>query len=166
MVSKESSSRQAPAGTPSAAPSPVRRNIIAFNSADGVFVQSGVSDLISRDSIFSNAGLGIDLNGSLAAPVLTAATNPGTGTMVQGTFQGAATTTYVLEFFSNVAADPSGHGEGQTFLGSITVTTDATGKATFSKLLAAVPVGQFITATATDPFNDTSEFSNAEKVVA
>ena len=143
------------------------RNIIAFNSADGVFVQSGVSDLISRDSIFSNAGLGIDLDGfthannSLAAPVLTAAMNPGTGTTVLGTYQGAANTKYVLEFFSDVAA-----GQGQTFLGSITVTTDATGKATFSKLLAAVPVGQFITATATDPFNDTSEFSNAEKVVA
>jgi len=86
--------------------------------------------------------------------------------LFKGTYQGAATTTYVLEFFSNAALDPSGHGEGQTFLGSITVTTDATGKAKFSKLLAAVPLGQFITATATDPFNDTSVFSNAEKVVA
>jgi titin len=148
------------------------RNIIAFNHGDGVFVQAGLSDLISRDSIFSNGGLGIDLdgfthaNGSLAAPVLTAATNPGAGTTVQGTYQGAANTKYVLEFFSDVALDPSGHGEGQTFLGWITVTTDATGKATFSKLLAAVPVGQFITATATDPFNDTSAFSSAEKVVA
>jgi hypothetical protein len=51
---------------------------------------------------------------------------------------------------------PSMSQPAQALLGSITVTTDATGK--------AVPVGQFITAT--DPFNDTSAFSNAEKVVA
>jgi titin len=148
------------------------RNIIAFNGADGVFVELGLSDLISRDSIFSNGGLGIRLdalthaNRSLAAPVLTSAINPGTGTKVQGNYQGAASTNYVLEFFSNVAADPSGHGEGQTFLASITVTTNATGKATFSILLGPVAVGHFITSTATDPLNDTSEFSNAVKAAS
>jgi hypothetical protein len=48
-------------------------------------------------------------------------------------------------------------------LGSDTVTTDATGNATFTSTLAApVPIGELLTATATDlSAGDTSEFSPA-----
>ncbi len=54
-----------------------------------------------------------------------------------------------IEFFASVSCDPSGNGEGQTFLGSTTVTTDGSCNAAFN---ATVPVGtasQVITATAT-----------------
>jgi len=52
------------------------------------------------------------------------------------------------------------YGEGQTYLGSTTVTTDAQGNATYSvTFTVAVPVGQYVTATATDQRGNTSEFS-------
>ena len=75
---------------------------------------------------------------------------------------GAANTTFVLEFFASAEADPSGYGEGQRFLGSAVVTTDEAGNASFKVTFGvAVPVGQFLSATATGPGNNTSEFSAA-----
>jgi hypothetical protein len=142
-------------------------NTIAFNSLAGVLVDGNAGNLISRNSIFSNGALGIDLNeannvnNSQPAPVLTSAVLSGGTTTVQGTLTAAANTTFTIEFFANAAADPSGFGQGKFFLGSITVTTDNTGAPNFSTTLSGVLSGQFITATATDPGNDTSEFSNA-----
>src|SRR5207247_6034431 len=56
--------------------------------------------------------------------------------------------------------------EGEVFLGHVDVTTDGSGNATFSKTIAShIPVGDIVTATATDTTNlastkgDTSEFS-------
>ena len=62
-------------------------------------------------------------------------------------------------------ADPSGFGQGSTFLGFANVTTDAGGNANFT-VTVPIPVlpGQFISATATDPGNNTSEFSAAVTV--
>ena len=59
-----------------------------------------------------------------------------------------------------MAGDASGNGEGQTFLGFVNVTTDALCGASFVSPAFAIPPGQtFITATANDPSNNTSEFS-------
>src|SRR5439155_10343914 len=72
---------------------------------------------------------------------------------------------YRLEFFLNDAASPSGFGEGQIFLGATNILIPATGSQTFS---ASFPVTasflQFITATATDPAGNSSEFSQALQV--
>ena len=65
-----------------------------------------------------------------------------------------------MEFFSNPAASPSGYGQGQTFVGFLSVPINSSGTASISITLAnVVAVGQFITATATDPAGNTSEFS-------
>ena len=57
-----------------------------------------------------------------------------------------------MDLYSNTVADASGHGEGETYLGSTTVTTDGSGNADFTAiLLVPVPVGQLIAATATAP---------------
>jgi hypothetical protein len=65
-----------------------------------------------------------------------------------------------VEFFANAAPDPSGFGEGQTFLGFANVTTDASGHfGGTANVAGAVPAGQKVTATATDPAGNTSEFS-------
>src|SRR4030095_10007838 len=75
---------------------------------------------------------------------------------------------YLIQVFSSALADPSGYGEGQQLVGSITVSTDAAGHAEFhfaAKLYA--PVGSIISATATDLLTgDTSEFSKWEDVNA
>jgi beta-lactamase superfamily II metal-dependent hydrolase len=155
-------------------------NTIAFNGGDGVFVESGTANLIDRNSIHSNTGLGIDLDpdgvtandagdGDTGAnnlqnfPVLTSVSSG--STFIEGTLNSTPDTEFRLEFFANVACDPSGFGEGETFLGSTMVTTDTIGNANFAVTFPTpVPSGQFITATATDPGNNTSEFSECEVV--
>jgi hypothetical protein len=135
-------------------------NTIAFNGGDGVRVDTGTGDAVRLNSIFANAGLGIALvnggNHNQPAPTLTSATSGGGATTVQGGLQAAANATFTLDFYAN----PDGDGQGAQYLGSLTVTTDAGGHATFSATFAVeVPPGESITATATDAANDTSRFS-------
>jgi parallel beta-helix repeat protein len=155
------------------------RNTIAYNATAGVFVYSSQGNSIRGNSIFSNGNLGIGLgsetvvlpNNSISTPasnnnqnypVITSVTGVVGGSLtVTGTMQGQPNTTYALDFFSNTAADASGYGEGETYLGSLlSVTTDASGSATFTATFASVPSGQsYWSATATDPAGNTSEFS-------
>jgi hypothetical protein len=77
---------------------------------------------------------------------------------VSGTLTTSPSTTYTVEFFANDTTAPSGH----YFLGSQKVTTNAIGHAAFTFLGPLPPGGAgFFTATATDPSNNTSEFSAA-----
>lgn len=162
-------------------------NLIAFNGEDGVQIDdvgaAPVGNPISGSSIHSNGGLGINLGVDAVTPndagdadgganrlqnfpVITFAQTGGTN--VAGTFNSTASTTFRLEFFNSPAADASGNGEGQFFIGALDVTTDGSGDATFNETFApTAPVGSFVSATATNlSTNDTSEFSNAQQVFA
>jgi hypothetical protein len=147
-------------------------DIIAFNGETGVSVNdSAVADEILTNSIFGNAGQGIVLTGNgnalQPAPVLASAVNSKSGTVVQGTLTASPSTTYVLQFFANPAADPSGYGQGETFLLTQTVTTNASGVTSFSVTIkSTVAAGQVISATATSPAGNTSAFSNDMTVTA
>ena len=151
-------------------------NLIAFNAKAGVAVTGGAGNVISRNSIFSNGGLGIDLNDDGVTPntpggphtgpnnlqnfpVLTSAVSGGGSTTIQGTLNSTASAAFRIEFFSNLACDASGNGEGQTFLGSTSVTTTGNNAAINAVMPVAVTPGQFVTSTATDPDGNTSEFS-------
>lgn len=162
-------------------------NTIAFNTGAGINV-SGAAERIGmiENAIFSNGGLGIDLapagvnpndagdadggpNAGQNFPVVTAASS-GATLVVAGTLNSNASVNGVrIQVFRSAACDPSGNGEGQTFLGEATVNTNASGDAAWSLTgLAAVPAGTVITATASTPVGsnlNTSEFS-ACKVVA
>jgi len=144
-------------------------NTVAFNTNSGLMIQAGNGNRISGNSIHSNLALGIDLsptgitpndpgdldigpNNLQNFPVLTSATGG-----VQGTLNSAPNATFRIEFFGNTACDASGNGEGATFLGATTVSTDGTGNATIPLFTASA--GQFVTATATDAANNTSELS-------
>ncbi|MBI3418260.1 MAG: hypothetical protein HY043_23465 [Verrucomicrobia bacterium] len=162
-------------------------NIIANNVNAGVAVYdvTTINNSILGNSINNNGWLGIDLAGDGVTsntsggphagpnnlqnhPVLTPAPALlATGTRIQGTLNGQASTTFRVEFFASPAADGSGYGEGQFFLGAKTdVTTDGSGNATFSITVApCVPAGYLVSATATDPAGNTSEFS-ADATVA
>jgi CSLREA domain-containing protein len=138
-------------------------------------------NLITQNSMFGNLRLGIDLdanglnfpqdnndadtggNALQNFPRFTAVTDLGPGTRVEGFLQSTPSTGHRLEFFASDARDPSGFGEGRTYLGSADVNTDGAGRANFSADLPAAPGGQpFISATATDiDANNTSEFSPA-----
>ena len=65
------------------------------------------------------------------APLLISATSNGS-TSINGTLDSTPDTTFRIEFFGNSEQDASGFGEGETFLGSVDVTTDASGNASFS----------------------------------
>jgi len=101
-------------------------------------------------------------------PVLTSAVSTGGNTTVVGTFNSTpSTNNFRLEFFSNPTCDPLGYGEGKQYLGFTTVNTNAGGDATINVTFpTAVPAGWSITATATDPANNTSEFSQCRAVSA
>lgn len=132
-------------------------NVIAFNGFGVSTRVSGVT--ILRNSMFGNFFQGIYYEPGITAPpppVLTGATT----TTISGTFTGAASTTYRVEFF----ATPGEVDEGKTFLGSTDVTTDASGHADLSfQPVGGVPAGQMLTATATSALG-TSMFSTAFNV--
>ncbi len=169
-------------------------NVIAFNGGSGVAVafsgfDSSTGNAILGNSIFTNVLLGIDLaedgvttndpadadlgpNGLQNFPVLNNAMSG--STTIEGTLNAAPNTKFRLELFAVPACDTSpdghgpasGHGEGEQFLGAADVTTDGSGDASFSETFSeTVPVGHFVTATATDPGHNTSEFSECEEVV-
>ncbi len=155
---------------------PAADNRIAFSGAgntgyDGIRVRDGcVGNFISRNCIYSNGnstvnGLGIDTGvdgvSTNGLPVIASATS-GSQTVVQGTLKAGANLTFLLQFYANTALPASGYGEGLAFVGSQSVTTDSKGNASFSATLPTpVTAGQFVTATATDPAKNTSEFSKA-----
>jgi len=159
-------------------------NLIVFNTRNGVRVSnsSSTGNAILSNSIYGNvgsggaSGIGIDLNGDGVTangtnprtfpntgqnyPVLTSITSAAGSSTIQGTLTSAASTTFTVEFFSNTACDSTGYGEGQTFLGATNVTTNAGGSASINAVLAvSISQNDYVTATATDPNGNTSEFS-------
>lgn len=114
--------------------------------------------------ITANAGLGIHLvadgNAMQPAPDLRYAATNGTSTTVQGTLTGDPGATLTVEFFHNSACNPAGFGDGEQFLGSRAFTLDDSGQASLDAGFGVgVDPSEFITATATDPANNTSQFS-------
>jgi hypothetical protein len=173
-------------------------NIIAFNGGStpmcnagvaGVWVHNSgaINNAILGNSIFSNAGLGIDLefdgdpnciepndncdvdtgpNNLQNYPVITSAMSGGGNINIQGSLNSAPSTSFRVEFFDNPQCDSLGNGEGETFIGSSDIPTDASCNATINVTFpVVVQGGHVITATATDPNNNTSEFSACRVVV-
>jgi hypothetical protein len=165
------------------------RNIIAWNGAttcsfpppagSGVEVcgPGSTGNSIRFNSIFRNAGLGIDLcplgvtldtpggphagpNNLQNFPVLSSATNSLGILRVEGDLNSVPGTTFQLDFYASQQCDPSGYGEGERHVANGTLTTDGGGNAHFVYFFPT-NVTHFtnITATATDPGNNTSEFS-------
>jgi hypothetical protein len=156
-------------------------NTIAYNVAAGVSVVSGMGNSILTNSIFSNGQLGIDLvapgdppdgvtpdepgirtgpNDLQNYPLVVAAV-PGKNGSVQATLNSLSNAPFRIEFFSSTVPDPSGYGEGQTFLGAKTIITDSNGNAAVSlNPPGGVIATAWLSATATNLITgDTSEFS-------
>ncbi len=149
------------AGGPFAA---VRVRDGAINNAilgNAIFASSAMGIAFTGLSATPNDACDGDMGGNLRQnfPVLTQAFS-GVNTGVRGRLNSQPSRTYRIQFFANPACDPSGYGEGQVFLGDVLVTTGADCTTEFvTDLPVSVPPGQVITATATDPANNTSEFS-------
>lgn len=142
-------------------------NFIAYSPYDGVDVfNAGASNnTIRGNTIVSNGG-GINIyygaNASATAPTLSSATL-GTNLTVSGTLAGTPSTTFSIDFYASPASSP----EGAVYLGARNVTTSAGGSASFTiNFSGVVAEHQVITATATDPFGNTSSMSGGITVSA
>ena len=156
---------------------------------------TGVGHDIGPNSIFSNDGLGIDIvdnanndqgpngngpntndggtaNDADTGPnnlqnfptIISARTSSSTGeTTIDIFLDSAPSTQYTIRIYSN----PRDTGEGKTFIGDIVVTTNTNGTSSINDFIPTrtVPVGQSITATATDPAGNTSEFTGEPRSV-
>jgi hypothetical protein len=140
---------------------PGEANVIAHNGQGGIILAEGQQDEFTRNSIFGNGAPGIYLvsgaNQFATPPVLKSMAGAGGSGMISGTVTGLPNTTYTVEIFSNPSAPALGQEQGKTFVQDVMVTTDGTGKGTFS---VTEPDG-FYTATDIDPSGNTSAFSNA-----
>jgi hypothetical protein len=125
--------------------------------------------------IFSNNRLGIDLNGDGVTtnhigvasgpndlqnfPIITNAFGSVNATVISGTLNSRPNQTFWIDVYRNPAAGPSGYGQGQSYLGSVSVNTDSSGNGTFALTnTAGNYAGQYFSATATSANGDTGEF--------
>lgn len=163
-------------------------NLIAYNSGDGIYTYDSTTDnnVFSGNSIYSNGDIGIDIgptgtgtgsgaNNDKARPTITGISFSGANFTIAATVTSGDT----IEFFrvnntSSPAVSPdAGGGEGYLFLGScvdngscsgphISAVADANGaggtvQATL--LSSGLASGDYVTSTARDGTNGTSEFS-------
>ncbi len=156
-------------------------NTIAFNGEDGVLITYGINNSVLSNSIHFNVESGIDLwtelgddgatlnddkdpdtgaNNLQNKPLLSSATNSGPNTTIKGSLNSKPNKQFTVQFFSNPVSN-----EGKKFIGQKSFTTNKNGNVsiTFSPA-QKVAVGQNVTATATDPNGNTSEFSAPRNV--
>jgi hypothetical protein len=166
-------------------------NRIAFSTGAGVYIgyfddTNTVGNMIRGNSIHDNGGLGIDLLGGMEIypygitandaddadsgpnnfqnyPTITNIFASGSLTTIAGSLNSDPDRAFLIDVYRNIAADPSGHGEGEIYAGHASLNTDGSGNGTFSLAIIGNFAGQYFTATATDSqTGDTSEFSLAQ----
>ena len=157
-------------------------NTIAGNDAKGVIVTGAAADgnAVIGNSITANAGIGIDLgtdgvtlndpgdadtgpNGLLNFPEIARVQRVAGNLLVDYTLDVPAGD-YRVEVFANTAADPTGHGEGETLLGATTVTHTGSGAETFTVSVPSAATILTLTATVDlggGSYGATSELSAA-----
>jgi hypothetical protein len=130
--------------------------------------------LSSCDPTLNDLGDGDDgPNAYQNFPLITSAVSnlngaPGTTTIV-GRLNSTPSTQFTIDFYANPACvgRPQDFLEGKTYLGSDIVTTNASGNAVINTVLPLVlDPGARVTATATDPDGNTSEFSQRNVIAS
>jgi hypothetical protein len=154
----------------------VRSNVIAWNGGAGILLQagSGTGNALRTNSIFQNGGLGIDLGVAGVTPNDTTDTDSGPnklqnfpvldrpligGSSLDGTLRSLAATTFTIDIFVTDACDPALNGEGRELVATVSATTGGDGLASFTTTVGRTFGTEVLTATATDPDGNTSEFS-------
>ena len=154
-------------------------NVIAFNTNGGIVLSNpNMGSPFLGNRIFGNGGLGIDLgddgvtandpgdadtgaNELQNFPVLKSVRSGSGETKISAKLNSTPNTTFTIEYFANKA---NGR-EGRKLLGTFGELSDADGKVRVKLTLGQrVPVGDRVTATATNANDSTSEFSKPRKV--
>ena len=157
-------------------------NVIAYNASFGVQVGAfgtGLNNTVRGNSIHDNGSFGINFYPQVVPvpndagdadggsnhfqnfPILQSVTT-GASTHIVGKFNSTPSTTFDVDFYADPACSnfPREFLQGETYLGSSQVTTDGSGNAVIDITLpAATEAGARVSATATDPAGNTSEFS-------
>lgn len=162
-------------------------NVIAFAGWTGVILyDTGTTNNSVRGNfIFNNPYLGFHLVGTSDFypyvttndlgdadagpnnlqnfPVITNAFGYATSTLILGKLNSATNRNFFIDVYRSFTNDAynGGYGQGQFYIGSVTVTTDGSGNAGFALTNNANYSGQYFTATATAATGDTSEFGFA-----
>ena len=164
-------------------------NVIAYSGTHGISIMGNAGPwTIVGNSMFRNGRLGITLGGSCGDPSASPDPNdPGDadtgpnlrqnfpiiktvnhlapetgGTEILGKFDSTPSTDFMLDFYADPACSnfPREFLQGRTYLGSAPISTDGAGHFDFDVTLPVVTeAGARITATATDPNGNTSEFA-------
>ncbi|MGB7055405.1 MAG: T9SS type A sorting domain-containing protein [bacterium] len=157
----------------------ISTNIIAHNGRNGVLVWEHFSNNanadfnpITQNSMYNNTLLGIDLaddgvtandandpdagpNQEVNFPVITSAVETAGQTTISGNLDIDTDPTQAMVEVFRVSSDPSGYGEGQTYLG--TANPNASGN--WTVIVPGLVAGDTVTATTTDVNLNTSEFA-------
>lgn len=141
--------------TASSAPTP----LLGIELTNG-FVFPRDDGMTANDS--KGHGAANDPNNFQNFPVLTSVIANGGQTTIAGklTQSSSPNTMFRIEFFANDPDPLLLPAEGQQFIGFLNATTNASGSASFNTSFSfALAAGRMVTATATDPNGNTSEFS-------
>lgn len=173
---------------PSALDPQIGGNRIAFNRAEGVLIAGNATgNSVRGNSIVNNGTLGINLQNASEAlnrptpndrgdadsganagqnfPLITGIAARDDRTIISGTLESTLNTAFVIDLHFNNRADASGYGEGETWAGSMRVTTGINGTAAWSIALTGSFIGETFSATATNlRTQDTGEFGPVKTI--
>ncbi|MBX3065178.1 MAG: right-handed parallel beta-helix repeat-containing protein [Anaerolineae bacterium] len=169
----------------------VWNNVITHNTGAGIRIPTTLPTYwrlnvhIFDNNIYSNGGLGIDLEGEGVTPndpmdqddgsnlgqnypVILTAEKRGSTLSVRGTLSGQPGGSFTIRLYYSATCDPSGYGEGEAPIanGTAYIGMYPNGENSFAIDVAAPPGLPYITATAEDLIGNTSEFSNCKLVAA
>ena len=141
---------------------PILANRIAYNGV-GIAISDSTGNSINGNSLSDNDSIGIRLtsggNNLQKFPTLDSAVETGLNTIIYGRLVGKPNTAFTIELFTNEHCHHSGFGEGEYLLARTTATTNSQGKASFNVSVSGSKEDSSLTATATDPDGNTSQFS-------
>lgn len=170
---------------------PFLRAGIRIRNNGGIYTAAGNGNAILGNTMFDihTSALGIELGGYPSGdavgvnpidpcdtdtgpnrfqnfPTVTNAES-GQTTLIRGNLNSAPNTHYRIEFFANLTCHPKGNGPAELYLGSTDVAVGPSCTANFATTLPVAIPAEYtvVTATATDPEGNTSEFSACAPIV-
>jgi hypothetical protein len=134
-------------------------NTIRFNSIRTPDLGAGLAIDLNPWGVTPNDTLDLDFgaNRKQNYPVVTGYSSA--SSQVTGYLSSWVSSPYEVDLYANTLCDPSGYGDAELYIGSISVATDANGYAPFTATVAPRQGRPYLTAMATDSLGNSSELS-------
>lgn len=159
-------------------------NVVTDNTWGGIRLEGGQNNAVLGNRVYDNAEYNIDiipnvgpnLNDTLDIdqgpnkgqnyPEIVSATLNGMNLQFAGKLRSRANTQYRVEYFQTPTCHTSGFGQGRSYIGHEVVMTSGAGEASLGFLGSSGQNSGYVTATATDPVGNTSEYGNCVAIGA